>query len=194
MHARMPRITFEEALKTLEGKGPVLAIAREVSDVLEANSFEGGIIGGIAVGLHGHARATNDVDVFLSPAEAERFCEILKRRGFEYEHSTRQLIKERVPVHIVTPRQAGQATIQVVVINGIRVASFHDLMNIKLRSGLANVTRAKDLGDVFELIQARQLTSEFASQLDKSLRADFRKLLRALARERKKNVTPGEWD
>jgi predicted nucleotidyltransferase len=45
------------------------------------------LIGGIAVGYHGHVRATKDVDVVPAPdrANLERLAEVLRRLGAEVE-------------------------------------------------------------------------------------------------------------
>lgn len=51
---------------------------------------------------------------------------------------------------------------------------------MKLRSGLASTVRAQDLADVIGLIRARHLTAEFAARLQKDLRPEFRKLVKAV--------------
>ena len=45
--------------------------------------------------------------------------------------------------------------------------------------------RAIDLADVIGLIRARRLNATFASKIAKELRPDFRRLARAVAREKK---------
>lgn len=67
---------------------------------------------------------------------------------------------------------------------GILIAALADLISMKLHSGLADPLRAQDLADVIGLIRHRGLKAAFASQLDKPVRPDFRKLARAVQRER----------
>jgi len=55
---------------------------------------------------------------------------------------------------------------------------------MKLASGLRDPLRAIDLADVIGLIRARKLTSDFASKLSRGIRAEFRKLAKAAARDR----------
>ena len=176
----MASITFDEALLILDKTGPVLRIwPGEVSDILESNHLSGAIIGGVAVGLHGHKRSTVDVDVFI-PDDADGFAALLRSRRFRYDAKAVEFVKDRVPVHLVTPEQAGQNKVRSSVIGGIRTVTLADLINIKLRSGLSNVLRAKDLGDVIDLIRANRLTVHSQLKLDKPLRTDFRKLVRAI--------------
>jgi hypothetical protein len=46
------------------------------------------------------------------------------------------------------------------------------------------MTRAIDIADVIGLIRANKLTGQFAAKLQKSLRAEFRKLVKAVQREK----------
>jgi predicted nucleotidyltransferase len=55
----------DEALLMLEGRGAVLETARHVSRILLAQHVPGAVIGGVSVTLHGHVRATSDVDVYV---------------------------------------------------------------------------------------------------------------------------------
>ena len=56
-----------------------------------------------------------------------------------------------------------------------------DLVNIRLRSGRDNILRARDLGDAVDLIRANRVTGEFTALIDSDLRADFRRILQAIA-------------
>jgi hypothetical protein len=50
-------------------------------------------------------------------------------------------------------------------------------------SRMRNMLRAQDLADVIGLIRHNGLTSEYAKNLDKSLRPTFRKLVKAIQQE-----------
>lgn len=69
--------------------------------------------------------------------------------------------------------------------------SLADLINIKLRSGTIDPLRAQDLADVINLIEANQLTADFAPKVRKELRPEFRTLLRALERRRRDQGAAG---
>jgi hypothetical protein len=68
-------------------------------------------------------------------------------------------------------------------IEQVLTVSLPDLINLKLRSGLKHVTRAQDLADVIGLIRAHHLRGDFAGKLEKSLRPEFRKLVKAVQKE-----------
>lgn len=67
------------ALPDLDIRGILGALAREGVDFL--------VIGGVAVGYHGHIRATKDVDVVPAPdaANLERLAQVLKQLDAEVE-------------------------------------------------------------------------------------------------------------
>jgi hypothetical protein len=106
---------------------------------------------------------------------------LLVAQGFSLNRERRELNRDEIPVHIVLPDQAGQRTRDWIEIEGIRTVSLIDLITMKLRSGMANILRAQDLADVIALIRHHHLNSSFARHLDKSLRPEFRKLVRAIA-------------
>ncbi len=175
-----PRIR-EEALLILHGRGAILEIAREISDLLRAENLAGVIIGGVAVTLHGHVRTTVDVDLYV--ADTVRVGEALSRHGFTFDAQAKQFVKNDVPVHLVTISQLKVAPRSIQDIEGIRTVALADLINMKLRSGTLNVLRAQDLADVIGLIRANRLESAFVTQIDKELRREFRKLAKAVAEE-----------
>jgi hypothetical protein len=175
-------IPLEQGLLTLQGAGPILDVAREVSRLLHDQQVEGAIIGGVAVGLHGRLRATNDVDVYVA-GDAAGLADALQACGYLFDRERREFTKSGVPVHVVTAAQIGQRRMQYEQIDGIRTVSLADLINIKLRSGRDNLARARDLADVVDLARERGLTGEFVGRIDADLRADFRKVLDALKAE-----------
>ena len=172
-----------EALLILDKRGRVLDIAREVSRLMRAAACPGVVIGGVAVVLHGHLRTTKDVDIFLNPP-LKPLADLLTNNGFSFDRAARAFVKQGVPVHLVSPEEIGSAPKEAVDIEGVTTVTLPDLISMKLRSGSANLLRAQDLADVIGLIRHHQLTSEFARNLDKTLRPAFRKLVRLIQRER----------
>jgi hypothetical protein len=180
----MSPLTFEKGLLMLEGAGPVLEVAREVSRLLDETKTDGAIIGGVAVGLHGYLRTTVDVDVFV-PEAVEPLSAALQAHGFVLDREKRQFVKCDVPVHVVTKAQLISPPINFELLHGIRTVSLADLINMKLRSGTRSILRAKDIGDVIGLIRHHGLGKDFTSQIEKDLRPEYRKLVDAIENERR---------
>jgi hypothetical protein len=173
---------FEGALLLLHKRGPILEVAREVGRILAANRIEGAVIGGVAVVLHGHARTTLDVDVFVG-GDLQATKRALESAGFTFDRKARRFWKGDVAVDLVTIEEIETRPRSLVRIDGVPTVSLPDLVTMKLRSGLAHLVQAIDLADVIGLIRNRGLTSEFARQIPKDLRAPFRKLVRAVRQD-----------
>ncbi len=62
----------------------------------------------------------------------------------------------------------------------MRVVSLKDLIAIKLRTGLNNFGRTKDIADVEALIGLVPLDKRFAGKLPRDLRADFKRIVEAV--------------
>jgi hypothetical protein len=173
----------DEALKLLEGRGAILDAAREISAAMRECGVEGAIVGGVAVVLHGHVRTTIDVDVY-SAEPAEKLLGLLESLGFVLDRVRREFTRGDLVVHVVRPEQVGMPPGQLVEIEGVTTVSLADLIAMKLRSGLAKLTRAQDLADVIGLIRTWNLKGGFSSRLPADLRPEFRKLVRAVRDDR----------
>jgi hypothetical protein len=176
------RALRDEALILLHRRGSILELARAVSRFMHREKIPGAVIGGIAVVLHGHARSTADVDVFVNQP-LESIAERLIAEGFSYNKTRREFSRGGVPLHLVTRDQLGKPPREIVEIDGVITVSLADLIEMKLASGMNNLLRAQDLADVIGLIRQNGLKSEFARQLDKALRPPFRKLVKAIEQE-----------
>jgi Nucleotidyltransferase of unknown function (DUF6036) len=170
-------------LALLTHDSPILDVARQVSGLIREHGLTAAVIGGVAVVLHGHTRTTLDVDVYAQ--DAERLKSVLESAGFTWDAPARQFSKDGVPVHLVTTTHMPTPPAQYEDVQGIRTVSLADLINMKLASGTANVLRAQDLADVIALMRAHALTGEYTPRINKPLRPDFRRLLDALAKERR---------
>lgn len=184
------RALQREAWRVLEGDSAILDVARDVSRILRETGIRGAIIGGVAVGLHGHVRATVDVDVFI-PRPLEAFAEALRRSGYVFDAAKSEFRRigalarasrsdNAVPVHLVTNDEIGFVPTEFSEISAITTVSLHDLINMKLHSGTRSVLRAQDIADVIALIRVHRLTSAFATRIEKSQRPEFRKLVKAV--------------
>jgi hypothetical protein len=171
-----------EALLLLDGRGAILSTARELSALIRAANLVGPVIGGVAVVLHGHVRTTVDIDIYTSKS-ASPIADLLVSHGFTHDQVRREFVRDSIPVLLVLADQLRAEPKQITEIDGITTVSLADLIEMKLRSGTANLLRAQDLADVIGLIRCHRLTGEFARHLDKSLRPSFRKLAKAIAAE-----------
>jgi len=54
-------------------------------DALDAAGAEYAVCGGLAVGLHGHARATTDIDLLVPEAELERVKQAVRRSASRFQ-------------------------------------------------------------------------------------------------------------
>src|SRR3979411_631684 len=80
-------------------EGPSMAtptLARDFKEFLKSlnsNGVEYLLIGGYAVGIYGHIRATNDLDIWvnISPENASRIDRALRQFGFDTEALTPEL-------------------------------------------------------------------------------------------------------
>lgn len=172
----------EEAILLLDGRGAILETARELTASMKEAGISGAVIGGVAVVLHGHIRTTRDIDIFIE-GTAEPLAKLLKTMGFEHDAVRKEFVRDGLPVHLILLDQLGSTPRNRVEIDGIATVSLADLIEMKLRSGSANLLRAQDLADVIGLIRRHRFTGEFAKHLEKSLRPTFRKLCRAIANE-----------
>jgi hypothetical protein len=177
-----PRLR-EEALQMLEGRGLILETARHLSRLLQDEELPAVVIGGVSVVLHGHVRTTVDVDILAEPP-LERLVEVLTRSGYTFDPQRKEFSREGVPVHLVGPDLAGPVPQRPVEIEGIATVSLPRLLNMKLRTGTANVLRAQDLADVIGLIRQHSLGGDFVRLIDRDLRPEFRRLVRAIEQER----------
>ena len=180
----MIRSLRDEAFLLLEGHGAILETARDVGRIMSDAGIDGAIIGGVAVVLHGYVRTTVDVDVFVN-GPLKPLSEALQENGFRFFSSRREFRRSAVPVHLVTKDQTRMTPSAKERIEDVEVVSLPDLITMKLASGLREPLRAIDLADVIGLIRARRLTADFAARLSKEVRPEFRKLARAVVRQRR---------
>lgn len=143
-----------QALEQVVARG-VLDSARRVSAVLTDLGVAHVLVGGLAVGLHGHPRATKDVD-FLVGSEAFASTHPILTFRSELAEVVRWGVIDLIaalpedPVLANEVVQGGEASIPVV--------SLDVLMLMKLRAG-----RTQDLADIEALVRAG---ADVASVLD----------------------------
>lgn len=172
----MPTPAGMLALRMLQGDQTLLDVAREVTAAIKASGAEGGVVGGIAVFLHGYERTTTDIDVYTHdrPALAEKLVEI----GFVWSDDRRQFERDEVPVQLLAPNDdlpyypEAYSELQ-----GIRVVRLADLINMKLSVGQKFEHHAQDIADVYELIANVPLDKTFAPKVAQPYRDAFKRMV-----------------
>jgi hypothetical protein len=99
------------------------ALAREFKEFLKSlnsNSVEYLLIGGYAVGIYGHIRATNDLDIWvnISPENAAKIERALREFGFDARELTSGLFLARNNVV-----RMGVPPIRIEILTSFRVLS-----------------------------------------------------------------------
>jgi len=151
----------------------LLKLAGRVTDATGAP-----VLGGIAVFLHGYRRTTQDIDLYAQDPDRTRAS--LEAMGARWVPESREFVLEGVPIQLVTDRETGGPPEATEERQGVLVVSLADLVRTKLRAGLDDLNRARDVADVVELIRHVPLDKRFAARLPKEQRAAFEKLVEAV--------------
>ncbi len=196
--------TFDEGLRFFMGEGILnQELWRLIAD-LERHGIAYAVIGAIALNQHGYQRFTSDIDLLLTKDGLQRFHDELVglgyRPAFPGARKSFRTTTHNVTVEVITAGEyPGDGLPKAVVfadpqevsipINGIQTLTLAKLIELKIAAG-----RLKDLADVVELIKLKNLTPEFASQLEASVQGKFTELYEAARREqegqKERDLTP----
>jgi hypothetical protein len=168
---------------------------RNVAHRLDELEIPYAVAGGMALGAHGHVRATVDVDILVTPEGLRRIHSELDGLGFVPPFAGSKNLRDAAttvrieflvsgqfpgdgkPKPVAFPDPAGAS----VEIDGIKFLSLPKLVELKLASGMTGgVNRMKDLVDVVELIKLLKLPRQFGDQLDAYVRAKYAELWEGL--------------
>lgn len=205
----MNMIAFEEKMR--EGGGaavqfacrffmhddPVHKALYKITERLSDLNIPHAVVGGMSLAAHGFERATVDVDILVTAESLKHLHEKLDGLGYlplftgsKHLRDTETNVKieflvsggfpgDGKPKPVAFPDPADVS----VEIDGIHYIKLETLIELKLASGMTATTRLKDLGDVIELIKARNLTETFADNLNPYVREKFIELARAVKNE-----------
>jgi hypothetical protein len=182
----------------LDDQGKVHESLRRIVGRLDELAIPYAVVGGMALFRHGFRRFTEDVDILVSPASLALIHEKLDGLGYLPPFTNSKHLRDtstgvRIeflvsgqfpgdgkpkPVAFPDPQQVATR------IDGISYISLPAIVELKLASGMSNVTRAKDIGDVVELIRLLKLDHEFAEKLNAYVVPKFRELVDAVANDR----------
>jgi hypothetical protein len=120
----------------------------EVTAALDAAGIDYALIGGLAVGVHGHPRATKDID-FLVSRQAERLIRGRSLGGGEVEGVTEKW--NGVPVDFLFPAEVflEEFIPGAISADGVRTLPVNPLIYMKLVA-----SRRRDQDDVVRLVRA----------------------------------------
>jgi hypothetical protein len=186
----------EEAGDFLRGTGPLRRALLRLAHDLDREDVPYAVVGAMALGGHGFARMTEDVDVLVTAEGLARLRDRLVGRGYAPTHAgaTRQFRDAEAGVRIEF-RVAGEfpgdglpkpvafpdpARVATRVDEGVRFVDLEPLIALKLASGLSAPHRLRDLADVQDLIRVRTLGAELAERLDPSVRAGYLELWKSV--------------
>ena len=172
-------------------QGNVFETVRRLAKELEYQEIDYAVVGGLAVGELGYARATTDVDVLMTRDGLAAFRERCVGRGylpaFAGAMKSFRDTETRVLIEVLTtgdfpgdgkPKPVMFPDPGVVAVKGedFHFIRLESLLELKLASGLSAPHRLRDLADVQDLIVAAKLPRDLALALDPSVRAEFLRL------------------
>ncbi|MGI9036035.1 MAG: hypothetical protein ACR2GD_08360 [Pyrinomonadaceae bacterium] len=191
-----PVSAYDEGLRFFMGKGTLNETLRRITKDLEKHKIDYSVVGAVALNNHGYRRFTEDIDLLLTKEGLEKFNNELVGRGYRpaFEGATKKFrtTDENVTVEIITsgefpgdgkpkpvafPNPNGNQT----EIDGIKTLTLEKLIELKLASGMTAPHRLKDLADVQELIKLKNLSADFAEELNPFVREKFLELQEAVA-------------
>lgn len=118
------------------------------------------------------------------PEPLSAFADQLTAAGCGFDAERREFTLGGVPIHLIPPSQARPVPTRQVDLEDVRTVSLADLINLKLHSGLGNLTRTRDMADVIDLVRANGLDGRFVPRVAKPYRDEFRRIARAVRAER----------
>ena len=185
---------LEYAEKFFMGVADVQRAMRKLVAALDDLGIPYAIVGGMALNEYGYRRVTVDVDVLLTRDGLQRFKDHWLGRGYVEKFSgSRGLRDTELGVAIdvlVTGDYPGDGQPKPVRFpdpakvavrdGGLALIPLAKLIELKLASGMTSIHRAKDIGDVVELIKHTGSRRELGDELDPSVRDRYFEIWDAL--------------
>lgn len=191
-----PVLAYDEGLRFFMGKGMLNETLRKIAKDLENHGIDYSVIGAVALNQHGYRRFTEDIDLLLTREGLEKFQNELIGLGYRpaFEGATKQFrtTAENVTIEIITtgeypgdgkekPVRFPRPSEDQIEIDGIKTLTLEKLIELKLASGITAPHRLKDLADVQEIIKIKNLTADYAENLDSFVREKYLELQKAVA-------------
>jgi hypothetical protein len=184
----------EYAERFFMGTADVQQAMRKLVAALDELEIPYAIVGGMALNEYGYQRVTVDVDVLLTQEGLQRFKDHWLGRGYvERFPGSRGLRDAELGVMIdvlVTgdypgdgkpkPVQFPDPAKVAIRARGLALVPLATLIELKLASGMTTIHRAKDIGDVVELIKRARPQRALGDELDPSVRERYFEIWDAL--------------
>lgn len=189
-----PAANLDRALREVGaffmGESPVQRAALELAARLDEAGIDYAVAGALCLAAHGVIRATEDVDVLLTPEGLSAFKNRWPGRGYVELRPGGKSVRDTVrgvkiaflltgdcpgdglPKPVRFPRPATVAA----PAGALRVVALPRLVELKLASGMTAPHRLQDLADVLRSIEKLGLTRDFAQQLDPFVRSKYLEL------------------
>jgi hypothetical protein len=169
------------------GTAPVHAALLKLGRALDEAGVPYAIAGAMALNEYGYRRATTDAAALLTAEGLARFKARWLGRGYVEKFPGSRGLRDTehgVTIDVLIagdypgdgkPKPVRFPDPAEVAVRGRRVAlvPLAKLVELKLASGTSSIHRAKDLGDVVELIKHARLPRALADELDASVRERY---------------------
>lgn len=166
-------------------------LTHRVHGLLKRKRIDHAIVGGLAVCLHGYRRNTVDLDLLIRPEDTAEVRAALEAEGLQWVAADNEFRSASgVPIQFVIAGESegpgqpakfpspGDAK-HMTRIDDLPVLSLAQLIQAKIACGLGDMRRThKDFADAVELIAIHELDGSFSQFLHKSVRKEFRRLVR----------------
>jgi hypothetical protein len=173
-----------------QDQGAVQQAMRRITGRLEELGIPYAIVGGMALFQHGYRRFTEDVDILVTRESLRRIHEKLDGRGYLAPFlGSKNLCDAELGVRIEffiaggfpgdgkpKPVSFPDPSAVAIEMDGRKYVPLATLIEMKLASGMTDMSRLKDLADVQEVVKSMKLPIEFADRLNPYVRDRFREL------------------
>jgi hypothetical protein len=185
---------LENAEKFFMGTAPVQQAMRKLVAALDDLEIPYAIVGAMALNEYGYRRVTVDVDILLTREGLERFKSHWLGRGYVEKFPGSRGLRDAelgVTIDILVagdypgdgqpkPVQFPDPARVAIRSGGLALIPLAKLVELKLASGMTSMHRAKDIGDVVELIKHTQQSRELGDELDPFVRDRYFEIWDAL--------------
>src|SRR5262245_52069024 len=185
-----PRWALQEGSMHFEKQSAVQKTLQKITERLDELGIPYALAGAMALFFHGYRRFTEDVDLLVTREGLKEIHHQLEGLGYVPPFPGSKQLRDtqsgvRVeflttgdypgdgkpkPVSFPDPSEAS------LVIDGVRCLTLPKLIELKIASGMSNLGRLKDLGDVQEVIRLLGLPRSFAEQLNPFVQEKYQEL------------------
>lgn len=142
----------------------ILQLLKLTHGILFQNQIDHALIGGLALGVYGYERFTNDVDILLEADNAQLAKKVLISVGFELFHETKEVMQfvgiGHLDVLLASRIVSKTMLADAVFVDGLGIKCLlaEDIIGLKIQAYCNDSNRRlKDLADIQELLGKNDL-------------------------------------